>query len=161
MRYVFALLCTVTSVQADELTIQKCLELNTALRALDTPYDYVIKDGPRETVAHRRYKLGNAWGSVALNLTALAPLVAAQEDLNRKLISEIAGESGKIMRWIDNDHIEKGETPEYRDYSKRMQVFLDRPCNIEFSRIKRSELKITDDNPIPFAIQGPLEAILE
>jgi hypothetical protein len=143
------------------LTVQNCLDLNGALRALDGTYDYVVKEGNKETIAHRKYRLGNAWGAVALNLTALAPIVTAQEDMNKKVIAEIAGDGGAISRWRDVDHPEKGESKEFKEYMVRMNSFYERPCNIEFSTIKRSDLKIGDDNPIPFSIQSPLEAILE
>jgi hypothetical protein len=146
---------------AKELTIQNCLELNTALRSLDATYDYVVKEGSKETIAHRKLKLGNAWGPVALNLTALAPIVSAQDDMNKKVITEIAGEGASIIRWLDTDHPDRGETKEFKDYMRRMQSFYERPCKIEFATIKRSDLKVNDDNPIPLAVQAVLEMILE
>jgi hypothetical protein len=159
------MLCLSGAAQAADqapMTIENCLEINGALKALDSTYDYVVKEGAKTTVAKLRYKLGSAWGTVGLNMTALAPIAFAQEQTSKHLIAEITGEEGgSFPRFIDQDHPEKGETKQYKTYMKQVQVFLDRPCNVELATIKKSELKISDENPIPFAIQMSLGRILE
>jgi copper chaperone CopZ len=166
VKVLVALLCLTGAAHAADpsspMTIENCLEINGALKALDGTYDVVVKDGAKTTVAHAKYKLGSAWGTVALNLTALAPIATAQEQASKRMIAEITGdEGGSFARYIDQDHPEKGETRQFKEYMKKVQVFLDRPCNIELATIKKGDLKISDENPIPLTIQLALGRILE
>lgn len=170
MRFIVVLVCVcfascVPASAADDtpapLTIAKCLEINGALSALEVPYDYVVKDGSKETVAHRKYRLGEAWGPIALNRTSLFPIVKAAQEASNKLVEEIAGEGKQIARFVDPDKPDKGETAQWKDYSAKLTAFTERPCGLTLARIKASDLKPSDDNPIPFSISLTLEAILD
>lgn len=160
------LICgTLTMAFADEpvlpLTIAKCLEINGALASLETPYDYVVKEGAKETVAHRKYKLGDAWGPIALNRTALASIVKSAQEASNKFVQDIAGEGNSVQRYIDPDKPDKGETAQWKDYTAKFQKFVDGPCPVTLARIKASDLKSTDENPIPLSIVITLDPILD
>lgn len=170
MRLLIAFACVACCVSSlafaeDEvkLTIGKCLEINGALAALDEgTFDYVVKDASgKETIAHPKFKLGDARGPIALNRTAMLPIVKSAQETSNKLVEEIAGEGKQITRFIDPDKPDKGETAQWKDYSAKMLAFSERPCPITFARIKRGDLKPSDANPIPGSSVLTLEPILD
>lgn len=137
-----------------DMTRNDCMEMNAALRALDG-YDYVSNAGKEERVVRRAYKMGDSRSAVALNLTALKPFVEAFNAAQQALVAEI-GNGDSINQFKKNQKGEPdpllGETEEWKSYAKRYEALTKEPCNVVLSRLKQSDFKANDDNPIPGSI---------
>ena len=168
MKFVIGMLTAVTAVsfaafaedKAAEMNRGQCMEMDRALRALDG-YDYVTGEGKSERVIHRSYKMGDSRITVALNLGALKSVVEDTHQTQQDLVKEI-GNGESINQYKKNPKTGEqdsslGETDEWKAYIGRLDGLMKQPCNVTLGRLKLSDFKATDDNPIPASV---LEVIL-
>lgn len=136
----------------EKLTISQCLEINAGLAALDH-YDAVIRDGDKDRVVPKQYKLGAVRITIALNMAALRSVVEATEKARRGIIDEITG--GKMP--------DVGSA-EFKEADAKFRAVTESLCNITPGRIRVADLKLgdgPDENAIPPSALAGLAPILD
>ncbi len=142
-----------------KLTLQECIVLRSALRALDG-YQGFDKDGKS---APQQYKLGALRGPIALDALALDMVIKAGEEARLGLIRELLPKS--VPQPNTKEYAEfVAHDDGYKKFVAEYQKILDAPQSIDIPHIKLSDLKIgdaPDGNPIPTDVITALAPILD
>lgn len=124
------------------MTVSRCLEVSNALASLDP--------APNDKTAPA-IKLGAARITMALNATALRPVVEGVEKTRLEMLRSASDRAG---------HEITANSPEGREFAEKFQEVLDHPCPVTLARLRYEDLHL-DTNEIPIQTLTSLGPMLD